>query len=231
MTTSSKESKARKVEVRAFIKALFGFSPRKTALFEEALRHKSFANENDLSSNERLEYLGDSVLDLISAEYFYYEFPEDNEGELTKKRARLVNRQTLNEVAKKAGLLRVLQESVGQKSAVETLGGNALEAIVGALYLNKGYAYSKVAIMRFLRRYVDLDEISNTEVDFKTRLLEWAQKEKRTIRFEISSNAENDRPVFKAEVYLEDEFLSKGVGSSKKRAEQQAAARAWRQFN
>lgn len=215
----------------AYIRKHFGYKPKKVSLYQQALRHKSAAKEirkGLKNSNERLEFLGDSILDAIVADYLFKTYPYKDEGYLTKLRSRFVSRQHLNKLATKMGLDELLEKKLHVSVKHKSLNGNALEALIGAIYLEKGYKFTrKIIISKVLETKVDLVALVQNETNFKSRLLEWSQKERRKVAFRVT--AEEDlgyQKKYEVEVLVDDEVVSQGKGTSKKEAEQDASKKA-----
>jgi ribonuclease III len=207
---------------------LLGFVPNRIRLYEMAFIHKSASivlPNGDVVNNERLEYLGDAVLDAIVADYLFKEFPDKDEGFLTKMRAKMVKRKNLNLLAYRMGIDQLIVSQTSPSNVSKYLYGNAFEALVGAIYLDKGFKRTAKFIDRTINRYVDLERLKNTDSDYKSKLIEWAQKTKKELVFdsqeEITQN--HSLPVFVTHIYMMDEDLGKGAGHSKKEAEQKAA--------
>ena len=210
---------------------ILGFFPHKLSVYHEALLHKSSTQRTAGGrpvNNERLEYLGDAVLDAVVADIVYRHFPGRREGFLTDTRSKIVQRETLNRLAVDIGLDRLLKSSSHCSTHNNYIYGNAFEALIGAIYLDRGYAYC----LRFMRRkiigrYINLDRIARHEVNFKSKLIEWSQKHKVEISFELIRQQldEHFSPVFHTEVHILGLNAGQGVGYSKKES-QQSAARA-----
>jgi len=179
-------------------------------------------------NNERLEYLGDAILDAIIADYLYLRFPNNNEGFLTQLKSKIVKRKQLNRLAFKIGISPLLILNTHQIQQKENILGNAFEALIGALYLDKGYYKTrKFVISRILEKHLNLEKLARKESDFKSRIIEWSQKNKKEIQFvNHESTNENDQQVFVSRVMMLDVELGKGTGHSKKDAEQKAAKEA-----
>lgn len=198
------------------------------------MRHSSAAQENRkgyLESNERLEYLGDAVLGMAVAEYLFNKYPFKDEGFLTEVRSRIVNRESLNQLAKKIGLSVLLEYNghlKGNGQSFKSIYGDALEAFVGAIYLDKGYEVTKKTIFtKLIIPLVDLDEIINNNTNFKSRIIEWSQKENKPLKFEVEElNDQKHFKKFEAKVLVGTRIVSQGHGLSKKKAEQNAAEKA-----
>lgn len=203
------------------------------------MRHTSVAKEKRkgfIESNERLEYLGDAVLGMAVAEYLFNKYPFKDEGFLTEIRSRIVNREHLNQLAKKIGLSDLIEYNGNAKTnslSFKSIYGDALEALIGAIYLDKGYRKSKNFILRkLIIPHVDLDEIINTDINFKSKIIEWSQKENRDIRFDVSEQKNNGHyKKFEARIFVDNEEVSKGHGLSKKKAEQNAAEKSCQLLN
>jgi len=177
-------------------------------------------------NNERLEFLGDAILEAIVSDYLFIEFPDKSEGFLTQIRSKIVSRSSLNEIAVKIGLDKHVIVQYSNNHIQKHLYGDALEAMIGAIYLDKGYDFvNRLVINEILSKNLNLSQITLIETDFKSRLIEWCQKHKLGVQFDTMPSAHyNDHtPSFICQIYIEDEPLGKGNGFSKKEAEQQAA--------
>jgi ribonuclease III len=208
-----------------------GFLPGNLELYELSVTHKSACinlSDGTLINNERLEYLGDAILDAIIADYLYLRFPERGEGFLTQLRSKIVKRKELNRLSYNLGLSPLIVTNYRQNQEKINILGNALEALIGAIYLDKGYyPAKKFVITRILDKYLDLERLARKESDFKSRIIEWAQKNKKEITFMNQENTNgNHETYFISRVVLNDEELGSGTGHSKKDAEQQAAEEA-----
>lgn len=184
-------------------------------------------------NNERLEYLGDAVLDAIISDYLFTSFPDKDEGFLSKLRSRIVKRTQLNQLAEKIGLHKLLISNAEHGNGFKNVYGDALEALVGAVYLDKGFQRARKFVLdRLLNKYIDLEFLITQEADFKSRVIEWAQKEKKNVCIETQElYHENGKvPTFISRVRLEDQILGEGTGFSKKEAEQNAAEIAYYQY-
>jgi ribonuclease-3 len=208
-----------------------GQRPGNIGIYKLAISHSSAAAEHPSgtkNSYERLEYLGDAVLGALVAEYLFKRFPYKNEGFLTDIRSRIVNRESLNRVGKKMGLNKIVEYTGKVNVSHKSLYGDALEALVGAIYIDKGfYACKKFVLDKIIEPHFDLDEVISNTTNFKSLLIEWSQKENKNIRFSIVDEKGNmHNKVFTAEVNIDGAVVSTGSGSSKKRAEQAAAEKA-----
>jgi ribonuclease-3 len=211
---------------------LLGFYPNDAAIYEQAFLHKSSSIEADNGkwlNNERLEFLGDAVLDAVVADILYKHFPNRREGYLTNTRSKIVQRENLNRIAVKLGLHKMVIYSTKLSSHNNHLYGNALEALIGAIYLDRGYRKCYHFIDRMIiRKHINLDSIARKEVNFKSSLIEWSQKNKLEIFFDlIESFTDNDgNPVFQSGVTLLNRQIGIGIGYSKKESQQNAAKMA-----
>lgn len=203
---------------------VLGFKPKNIALYEKALRHKSASlNNNGIKeNNERLEFLGDAILDSIAATYFFKKFPLKEEGYLTTMKSRLVSRKNLNQIAHKIGIKKLLEANIRQES--KTILGDALEALIGAIYLDRGFEKTEeFVVKKLIGTYMDIEQLINTEVNFKSKVIEWAQKNKTEIEFVTHEKIIDDQIIFQSFLKLNGEEQTEGVGKSKKVAEQSAA--------
>lgn len=214
------------------LKDLLGFSPGNLSLYEIAFIHRSasFTMPNGKKiNNERLEYLGDSVLDTILSEYLFEKFPDSSEGFMTKVRARVVNREVLNQLALSLGIDRLLVSNVNSSHPTKNLYGDALEALIGAIFIDKGFEKTKkLFINKVFNKFVDLDSIVSTDTDYKSLVFEWVQKHKTNLTFNYNEeyDFELKKSVFSTTLMIDREELGRGHGTSKKEAEQEASANA-----
>ena len=211
------------------LRQVLGFTPKRLHLFKLAFYHKSMNDEltQNNQHNERLEYLGDSVLSTIVAEYLFKKYPLQNEGFLTKMRSKIVKRKTLNQLANQMGLDIILSEySQGRLS--NSMLGNAFEALIGAIYLEKGYSQTKsYVINEILLRNLDIHILESKDDNFKSQLLEWGQKNNISIDYRLLSKYKMDkRDRFKVAVIVDGEEVSTSDDFSKKSAEQSASRTA-----
>jgi ribonuclease-3 len=208
---------------------MLGFYPHDIRIYEQALLHRSSSvksNQGRLVNNERLEFLGDAILDAVVGDIVYQKFEGKREGFLTNTRSKIVSRESLNHVAEQIGLSKLIKFSIRHASHNSYMGGNAFEALVGAIYLDRGYAYCKDFMEnRIIGQYMDLNKVSRKEVNFKSKLIEWSQKNKVTIVFDLINQSldEFNSPVFESEVLIEGIHACKGKGYSKKESQQIAA--------
>lgn len=211
------------------LRSLLGFIPAHLPLFKLAFFHKSTftSREYAISNNERLEFLGDAVLSTIVAEYLFKKYPNSDEGFLTKMRSKIVKRHSLDEIADKMGLDLFLA-NYNQTRLSKSMLGNALEALVGAIYIEQGYNRTKhYVIQRVLRRYLDIHELESYDDNYKSQLLEWCQKNGRSIEYKVLTKYKSEkRDKFKVAVYVDGRKLGTADDFNKKSAEQLASERA-----
>ncbi len=211
------------------LRPLIGFTPVNVDLFKLAFSHKS--NNSDKSygirNNERLEYLGDAVLGTIVAEYLFKKYPSGNEGFLTKMRSKIVRRKSLNDIGDKMGLDMLLAEFNTTKLSKSML-GNAVEALVGAVYVEKGYRVTKrFVIQRILRNYIDIHQLEDVDENYKSQLLEYCQKNGQNVGYKVVARYKFEkRDRFKVAVLIDGVQIAYADDFNKKSAEQTASARA-----
>lgn len=215
------------------IDSIVGSKPFNLDLYKLATQHTSVAIETTKGikqSNERLEYLGDAVLGMVVADYLFKKFPYKDEGFLTEIRSRIVNRESLNQLARKMGINDIVEYDNKRKVSLtyKSLYGDALEAFIGAVYLDKGYHFCKNFILKkLISTYLDLEEIIKTDLNYKSKIIEWAQKENKEVSFEIVQiKGVHHRKEFTARLFINDQPINEGKGYSKKKAEQDAAQKS-----
>lgn len=215
-------------ELYRSIRNLFGFYPDNIHLFKVALCHRSAPSKYFSSpeiNNERLEYLGDAVLSSVIADYLYKKFPMKDEGFLTEMRSRIVSRSNLNALSRKMGIDHLVLEDNDHRPKSKSIFGDTFEAIIGAIYVDRGYNFTRrVVIKRILSFHLDIDEIEKTEVNFKSRLIEYSQKEKKMIEFKILCElGEGYGKQYLIEVCIDNIPYARAQDFSIKSAEQRAA--------
>ena len=216
---------------------MFGFVPHNIELYKLALIHKSASITLDNGqhiNNERLEFLGDAVIETVTSDYLFIEFPDKNEGFLTQMRSKMVSRQSLNSVAKRLGLDQHVITNSTNNSSQKHIYGDAFEAMMGAIYLDQGYDFTnRLLINKIFAHYLKLDTLVEAETDFKSRLIEWCQKNHHTILFTTNydKNYSSSHPFFYSKVLIDNIEVGYGAGESKKEAEQRAAYSVSQGFN
>ncbi len=215
------------------LKPILGFVPVNLSIFRTAFYHKSMSNEKpNQMTNERLEYLGDAILSTVVAEYLFKKYPNKDEGFLTKMRSKIVKRQTLNEIADNMGIDVILADySLGKMSS--SMLGNALEALIGAIYLEFGYDKTRnYVVKKILKSYLDIEELEQKDDNHKSVLLEWCQKHGKEVHFiTLSKEKVNKRDFFKVAVNINGDEISTAEDFNKKSAEQIAANLAINKLN
>lgn len=214
------------------IRKITGFFPGVITCYIQALRHHSASStihhNGSRDSNERLEYLGDSVLNTVVAELLFNRFPYKNEGFLTEMRSKIVSRESLNDLAIKIGLSHIVQydkKAIGIHTK-NSIFGNALEAFIGAIFLDGGFQLARKFILSKLITHIDLDTLQFTEKNFKGRLIEWGQKQTRVVEFETIEDISRKQRLFTIRVMVDGALLGESEHLSKKKAEQMAAQKA-----
>lgn len=210
------------------LRKITGLFPGNEELYKLAFIHKSASlrlPDGLVINNERLEFLGDAILDAVVAEYLYLKFPNQKEGFLTQTRSKIVNGDYLGELAMTLGLDKFIVSHAYNFNRNKHILGDAFEALIGAIYLDHGYkAVKKFVFKQLLKKHIDIDEILKTETNYKSRLIEWAQKDKKEVYFETIQDTEAGLiPEFISVVSIDEKIIAQGKGLSKKEAEQNAA--------
>lgn len=209
-----------------FLHQKLDYHPRNIQFFVKAVTHKSYlGNDDQENSNERLEFLGDAAIDSIIAEYLYLKFPEADEGYLTKIKSKLVSRKNLSEIAENIGIREIMRYQKGRAINMSTIEGNAFEALMGAILLDKGYEeLKKVLNVIILQKYADINKLLEEEIDFKSKLFIWCQKNRYEVEFKTLTE-ENHGGFWKYTMIavINNKSYGMGSGSSKKVAEQAAS--------
>lgn len=221
----SKKKSDADLELIRFIVLRFGYRPNDLKYFYKAITHKSHNLASDQNSNERLEFLGDSVLDAVVAEFLFERFPDEDEGYLTKVKSKVVSRKTLAEIAEEMQIRNILLYNSSRSINLATIEGNAFEAIMGAIYLDGGFEAVKKSIHQHIfRKYVDLNRILEEEIDFKSKLFIWCQRSKLQLDFRVlSEKNQNGSWLYTVMATINDRDYGQGSGTSKKMAEQAAS--------
>jgi ribonuclease-3 len=215
------------------LKRIFGEYPGRILFYKIAFIHRSATKQlskGRILNNERLEYLGDAVLNAIVADYLYSHFPDYKEGRLTQMRSKIVNHVTLSQIARKLDIDRYIISQPNVQYFGKYFYGDMVEALIGALFLDKGFKRTKAIVQRrLLKDYLDPESLIKLEVDFKSRVIEWCQKYKHNIIFNcrIKHTRVKSSNLFSADVMINGEVMGNGTGTSKKEAEQNAARIVW----
>lgn len=225
-----------KREFNSRLRKILGFKPGNLRIYEIAFIHRSASftlPDGKRINNERLEYLGDAVLDAILSDFLFEKFPDANEGFMTKIRSRIVNREVLNQLAISMGINNILVSNINPAHPTKNLYGDAFEALIGSVFIDKGFKKTKKLFIRnVLSRYLDLDKIIRTDSDYKSLVFEWVQKNKANLMFTYNEEYDYDsrNPVFTTTLFINREEYGKGHGISKKEAEQEASGLAWKRI-
>ena len=216
-----------------YIHNIFGFYPKNIALYRVAFTHKSVAAEtvgNYHVSNERMEYLGDAVLSTAVADYLFRTYPTQPEGFLTEMRSRIVSRASLNKLSEKLGFGDYIRHTPDVGSNAHSMGGNAFEALMGAIYLDRGFDFAKhIIIDRIVRIHIDLEQLQSTDVNFKSKLLEWSQKHKKNTVFKMLEEiGEGHKKQFHVQIFIDEQPYADAIDRSIRGAEQLAAEKTWK---
>ncbi len=220
-------------ELKAKLKNILGFSPKNIALYQTAFTHRSINIKNDkgvLINFERLEFLGDSVIDTIVANYLYEKLEKDNEGELTRMKSKIVSREKLNFIGKELQLLDHLVCTGNKEKFGDDIYGNILEALIGAVFIEKGYEKCKKIVFKLiLDPHITLKEVKKEIISYKSVLIEWGQKKKKAIVFITEREKSKDVIInYQCKLMIDEKQLLKVRDVSKKKAEEKAAKRAFK---
>lgn len=222
----NKKKTNEELKVIRFVLAEFGYKPQKAAYFIQALTHKSSLTDHEqLAANERLEFLGDSILDAVVASFVYEKYPEIDEGQLTKIKSRIVNRKSLSAIGERMEIRKHLIYSQGRSINLAGLEGNAFEALIGAIYLDGGFDKTQRVLKNTVfRKHLNLNKLLEEELDFKSALFIWCQRKKLALEFVLSDEQFIEgKAVYEMTVNINRTAYGKGKGHSKKEAEQAAA--------
>jgi len=214
------------------IQNIIGFKPQSIIYYQNAFTHRS-TNRMDLKGNpmnyERLEFLGDAMLSSVIAAYLYNKAPAGNEGYLTKMRSKIVSREHLNELGRDLDLIRFIDSKVPLQHFGGNIHGNIFEALVGAIFLDKGYDYCEKFIQKaVVEPYVDIAKLEGKVISYKSILIEWCQKEKKSFHYDVFDDNGNDgQKYFGVKLSIDDKLIAKARATSKKKAEEKASQRAY----
>lgn len=219
-------------ELYRVFRDMLGFYPHDISVYKEALMHKSMlvqGKEGNRLNNERLEFLGDAILGAVVGEIVFHHFPRKREGFLTNTRSKIVQRETLGKLAAEIGLDKLIRSNDHNQTHNSYLAGNAFEALIGAIYLDRGYGHCKSFVeKKILRRLIDLDKVAYKEMNFKSKLLEWCQKHKVELEYVLlaETKGEDGSPLFNTKVLIDGKECGRGKGYSKKESHQKASKNA-----
>ncbi|MBL4905637.1 MAG: ribonuclease III [Flavobacteriaceae bacterium] len=214
------------------LKKLLKFSPKKINFYKKAFTHKSLKLIDDKGNPinyERLEFLGDAMLGSIIASYLYKKVPKGTEGYLTQMRSKIVSRDHLNELGKDLNLLKFVKSNIAEKNIGDNIYGNIFEALIGAIYLDRGYNYCKKFIYeKVIVPYVDIEKLEGKITSYKGLIIEWCQKQKKQYLFDTYEDSGNENiKHFSVRISIDGVFMAKGRATSKKKAEEKAAKRVY----
>ena len=221
--------------LRSELKKLLKFSPRNISKYKKAFTHRSIQmidKKGNPINYERLEFLGDSILGSVIAAYLYKKVPSGSEGYLTQMRSKIVSREHLNELGKDLNLIRFVKSNIDQTNVGDNIHGNIFEALIGAIYLDKGYNFcQKFIYQNVIVPYVDIAKLEGKITSYKGLIIEWCQKQKKKYSFDTYEDSGND-PVkhFSVKISIDGVQIAKGRATSKKKAEEQAAKRVYFAF-
>lgn len=224
-------------EFYLFFKNVLGFTPHNIKLYQIAFIHKSKSVDMGQGwrvNNERLEYLGDAVLSAVVAEFLYKKYPHQGEGFLTEMRSKLVSRSNLNKLAQKIGLSQLIKYNRESQGVFKSIDGDAFEALIGAIYLEKGYRFTRrVIIDKIMGIYLDVDTMAHTDWNFKSKMIDWGQKNHKKISFEVERvmyQGKESRRQYDVRVKVDGEPAEHAIEYSIKAAEQLAAEKTYKKF-
>ncbi|MDG1743773.1 MAG: ribonuclease III [Polaribacter sp.] len=217
------------------LKKLLNFSPRKINKYKKAFTHRSIqiTDRKGIPINyERLEFLGDSILSSVIAAYLYKKVPTGSEGYLTKMRSKIVSRKHLNELGKDLNLIRFVKSNIDQAKVGDNIHGNIFEALIGAIYLDKGYKSCQNFIKKnVIIPYIDIEKLEGKITSYKGLIIEWCQKKKKKYSFNTYEDSGNETVKhFSVKIFIDGEQIAKGRATSKKKAEEQASKRVYFAF-
>ncbi|WP_111683305.1 ribonuclease III [Winogradskyella tangerina] len=217
------------------LKEILGFKPKSESLYIKAFTHRSMNIKDDKGNPinyERLEFVGDAMISSVIAAYLYEQVPHGDEGYLTKMRSKVVSREHLNELGKELNLIDLVQSRIPKSNFGNNIHGNLFEALVGAIYLDKGYkTCEKFLYQRVINPHVDIETLEGKVISYKSLLIEWCQKEKNTFNYEVYEDTGNDElKHFSVKLSINDKVVSKARATSKKKAEEKASKRAFFAF-
>ncbi|RIA11025.1 RNAse III [Flavobacteriaceae bacterium MAR_2010_72] len=217
------------------LRKILKFKPKDKELYLKAFTHRSM-NIKDIKGNavnyERLEFVGDAMLSAVIASYLFSKVPHGDEGYLTKMRSKVVSREHLNELGRELRLIDLVESKIPKSNFGNNIHGNLFEALVGAIYLDKGYKYcEKFIYNRVIDPHVDIEKLEGKVISYKSLLIEWCQKEKKTFDYQVYEDTGNDElKHFSVKLSINDKVVAKARATSKKKAEEKASKRAFFAF-
>lgn len=220
-------------EVKDYIKLTFGYTPKAIENYVIAFTHKSFSrNLKHTETNERLELLGDAVLDAVVADFLFHRYRNETEGFISKLKSKIVSRNTLNKIGENLNIYPIIRKNISEKQKVYSLNGNALEALLGAIYLDQGFNKTlEIIKYKIIQKHLDIEVLLKQETDFKSKLLIWAQQNKKNAEFILKNEINPSNPIFEVSFQLDGETIATAKDRSKKRAEQKVSELAYSKIN
>jgi ribonuclease-3 len=217
------------------LKEVLGFKPKNIQIYKTAFTHRSMNirdDEGNAINYERLEFLGDAMLGAVIASHLYLEVPGGDEGYLTKMRSKVVSREHLNELGKDLNLIDLIESKIATSQFGDNIHGNLFEALIGAIFLDKGFKYcEKFIYKRVIIPYVDIAQLEGRVISYKSLLIEWCQKEKKTFNYNVYEDSGNDEiRHFSVKLSVDNKVIAKARATSKKKAEEKASKRAFYVF-
>lgn len=214
------------------LKKTLGFKPRNIQIYKTAFTHRSMNikdDEGNAINYERLEFLGDAMLGAVIASHLYIEVPGGDEGYLTKMRSKVVSREHLNELGKDLNLIKLIESKISASQFGDNIHGNLFEALIGAIFLDRGFKFcEKFIYKRVIIPYVDIAQLEGKVISYKSLLIEWCQKEKKTFNYNVYEDTGNDDVRhFSVKLSVDNKVVSKARATSKKKAEEKASKRAF----
>jgi len=227
-----KLSSDKEVRFKNELAKMLGFNPKDLSIYNKAFTHssiKKFNSQGKPINYERLEFLGDAVISTVIADFLFKKAPLGDEGYLTQMRSKIVSRVYLNEIGKSLNLLQFVKSAVNKERYGDNIYGNVFEALVGAIYIDCGFKYClKFIHNKLITPYIDINELEHKITSYKSLLIEWCQKEKKEIKFDIFDDSGNDQTKhYSVKLFIDGEFIAKGRDTSKKKAEEKAAHRSF----
>jgi len=211
---------------------ILGFKPKNLSIYTKAFTHSSVKKTNSKGkpiNYERLEFLGDAVISTVIADYLFKKAPLGDEGYLTKMRSKIVSRNHLNTIGKNLNLIQFINSAVSKNRFGDNIHGNIFEALVGAIYIDRGFKYCHNFIHnKLIIPFIDINKLEQKITSYKSLIIEWCQKEKKDIKFNVFEDSGNDLVKhYSVKLFIDDNFIAKGRDTSKKKAEEKAAQRSF----
>jgi ribonuclease III len=222
---TKKKLSSYELKVSNYINKTFGYYPKEIDKYVIAFTHKSFSrNLKHHETNERLELLGDAILDSVIADFLFHRYKNQTEGFISKLKSKIVSRNTLNDIGEKLELYPIIRKNISEKQKVTSINGNAFEALIGAIYLDQGFDKTLELIKyKIINKFINVEDLIKQETDFKSKLLIWAQQNKKQTEFILKNKINPSNPTFEIAFLLDEEEIAVAKDRSKKRAEQKVS--------